>query len=50
MRCIVLPFLIIGPYDKRMLHSVLDEIPNVGKRRKELLKHFGSVENIKRLL
>lgn len=34
--------------DKRVLHSILDEIPNIGdKRRKELLKKFGSVENIK---
>lgn len=34
--------------DKRILHSVLDEIPNVGeKRRKELLKKFQSIENIK---
>lgn len=34
--------------DKRVLHSVLDEIPNIGeKRRIELLKKFGSVENIK---
>lgn len=35
--------------DKRMFHSVLDEIPNVGeKRKKELLRHFGSVDNIKK--
>ncbi|GKU26852.1 excinuclease ABC subunit UvrC [Clostridium folliculivorans] len=34
--------------DKRTLHSVLEDIPNVGgKRRKELLMKFGSVENIK---
>ena len=34
--------------DKRVLHSILDEIPNIGeKRRVELLKKFGSVENIK---
>lgn len=34
--------------DKRILHSVLEEIPNVGeKRRKELLKKFGSIDNIK---
>jgi excinuclease ABC subunit C len=34
--------------DKRVLHSVLEDIPNVGeKRRKELLKKFGSVENVK---
>jgi excinuclease ABC subunit C len=34
--------------DKRILHSVLEEIPNIGdKRRKELLKKFGSIENIK---
>ena len=33
---------------KRVLHSVLDDIPNIGeKRRKELLKSFGSIENIK---
>lgn len=34
---------------KRVLHSVLEDIPNVGvKRRKELLKRFLSVENIKK--
>lgn len=35
--------------DKRVLHSVLEDIPNVGeKRRKELLKKFGSIEGIKK--
>lgn len=35
--------------DKRVLHSVLEDIPNVGaKRRKELLNKFGSIENIKK--
>lgn len=35
--------------DKRVLHSVLEDIPNVGeKRRKELLKKFGSIESIKK--
>lgn len=34
--------------DKRVLHSVLEDIPGVGeKRRKELLKKFGSIDNIK---
>jgi excinuclease ABC subunit C len=34
--------------DKRVLHSVLEDIPNVGeKRRKQLLMKFGSIENIK---
>lgn len=34
--------------DKRVLHSVLEDISGVGeKRRKELLKKFGSIENIK---
>lgn len=34
--------------NKRILHSILEDIPNVGeKRRKELLKGFGSIENIK---
>jgi excinuclease ABC subunit C len=34
--------------DKRVLHSVLEDIPGVGeKRRKELLMKFGSIENIK---
>jgi excinuclease ABC subunit C len=34
--------------DRRVLHSVLEDIPNVGeKRRKELLLRFGSVDNIK---
>lgn len=33
--------------NKRVLHSVLEDIPNIGeKRRKELLKKFGSIENI----
>lgn len=33
---------------KQAMRSVLDEIPGVGeKRRKQLLKHFGSVEAIK---
>ena len=35
--------------DKRTLHSILDEIPKVGKKRKmELLIKFGSIENIKK--
>lgn len=35
--------------NKRVLHSVLEEIPNIGERRRqELLKKFGSVENIKK--
>lgn len=35
--------------DKRTLHSVLDDIPNVGeKRRVALLTQFGSVDNIKK--
>lgn len=35
--------------DKRTLHSVLDDIPYVGeKRRKALLMKFGSLDNIKR--
>jgi len=35
--------------DKRILHSVLEDIPDVGiKRRKELLKKFGSIDNIKK--
>lgn len=34
--------------NKRVLHSVLEDIPNVGTaRRKSLLKKFGSIENIK---
>jgi len=34
--------------DKRTLYSILDNIPNIGeKRRRELLKKFGSVDNIK---
>ena len=34
--------------DKRTLHSILDDIPNVGeKRRRALLMKFGSVDNIK---
>jgi excinuclease ABC subunit C len=35
--------------DKRVLHSVLEDIPNIGvTRRKELLKKFGSIDNIKK--
>lgn len=35
--------------DKRTLHSILDDIPNVGqKRRMALLMKFGSVDNIKK--
>lgn len=35
--------------DKRTLHSILDDIPNIGeKRRKSLLNYFGSIENIKK--
>lgn len=34
--------------NKKVLHSVLEEIPNIGEtRRKELLKKFESIENIK---
>ena len=34
--------------DKRTLHSILEDIPNVGeKRRRSLLMKFGSVDNIK---
>ncbi|MCM0651053.1 excinuclease ABC subunit UvrC [Clostridium swellfunianum] len=34
--------------DKRVLHSVLEDIPNVGeRRRKALLQKFGSIEKIK---
>ena len=34
--------------DKRTLRSILDDIPNIGeKRRRALLQKFGSVENIK---
>jgi excinuclease ABC subunit C len=35
--------------DKSMVQSVLDEIPGIGKKRKkELLKHFGSIEKIRK--
>ncbi|MBV7271604.1 excinuclease ABC subunit UvrC [Clostridiaceae bacterium UIB06] len=35
--------------NKRVLHSVLEDIPNIGeKRRKELLKQFGSIDMIKK--
>jgi excinuclease ABC subunit C len=35
--------------DKRTLHSILDDIPNIGqKRRMALLVKFGSIENIKK--
>ena len=33
---------------KNAFHSMLDDIPGVGeKRRKQLLKHFGSVKKMK---
>lgn len=35
--------------DKRTLHSILDDIPNIGqKRRIALLMKFGSIDNIKK--
>ena len=35
--------------DKRTLHSILEDIPYVGeKRRRNLLLKFGSVDNIKK--
>jgi len=35
--------------DKRTLHSILDDIPNIGqKRRTALLMKFGSIDNIKK--
>ena len=35
--------------DKRTLHSILEDIPNIGeKRRRNLLMKFGSVENIRK--
>jgi excinuclease ABC subunit C len=35
--------------NKRVLHSVLEEIPNIGNtRRKELLKKFESIDNIRK--
>ena len=35
--------------DKRTLHSILDDIPNIGqKRRMALLVKFGSIDNIKK--
>lgn len=35
--------------DKRVLKSILDDIPNIGTiRKKELLKKFGSIESIKK--
>lgn len=35
--------------DRRVLHSILEDIPNIGdKRRKALLQKFGSIDNIKK--
>ena len=34
---------------KTLVHSILDDIPGIGKKRRiELLKHFASIENIKK--
>jgi excinuclease ABC subunit C len=36
-------------HQKTMLHSILDDIPGIGKKRKQaLLKHFGSMAKIRR--
>ena len=35
--------------DKRTLHSILEDIPRIGeKRRRNLLMEFGSIDNIKK--
>lgn len=35
--------------DRRVLHSILEDIPNIGdKRRKALLQKFGSIDNVKK--
>lgn len=35
--------------DKRLMESQLEKIPGIGKRRRlELLRHFGSIENIRK--
>jgi excinuclease ABC subunit C len=35
--------------DKRLTESLLEKIPGIGKKRRlELLRHFGSIENIRR--
>jgi len=35
--------------DKRTLHSILDDIPNIGQKRKiALIVKFGSIDNIKK--
>jgi excinuclease ABC subunit C len=35
--------------ESKQVHSILDDIPNVGeKRRKALMKHFGDVNKIKK--
>ncbi|WP_373531045.1 excinuclease ABC subunit UvrC [Vampirovibrio sp.] len=37
-----------GLRDKRATHSVLDDIPGIGEKRKQkLMSHFGSISNIK---
>lgn len=37
-----------GTKGKKLIHSVLEDIPGVGpKRRAELMKHFGNIEGIK---
>ena len=35
--------------DKKSIHSVLDTVPGIGKKRKEtLLKHFGTIDKIRK--
>ncbi|MBU4208741.1 MAG: excinuclease ABC subunit C, partial [Proteobacteria bacterium] len=34
--------------DMKSIHSILDTVPGIGKKRKEiLLKHFGSIDKIR---
>ena len=44
MKFIDIPLTIINKSSKGTIASVLDNIPGIGNKRKELIKAFGSVK------